>query len=161
MMDWGKIIMDGIVIAIIGLIAAIMTQVVADFKGYRKIADKIGNHKSDTLEGQHESLGKTIIERTNSIEKIQNSEFNRIFNKVDNIDKEMATNKEANKERYNNLNFDQKKVKDNVDRLVYDWERTIAENRELKGRITELEKKIDELEKVNEKLVIQNRKIRN
>lgn len=153
-MNWGKIIMDSIVVAIISLIAVVISAIITDFKGYKKIAGKIGNLKSDTLEGQHERIKETIAERANSIEKMQNNEFNRIFNKVDNIDKEMV----ANKERYASLNLDQRGISDNVNRLVNEWEYAIVENKELKNRIKELEIKNRELEKQYKDLSFKYRK---
>lgn len=160
--NWGKIIMDGIVIAIIGLIAAIMTQVIADFKGYRKIADKIGNHKSDTLEGQHERIKEIVVEKTNGVEKIIAAGANgiaerqrSIFSKVDSIDKEMA----ANKDRYTSLNLDQRDIRDSVGKLVNEWEHAITENKELKSRIMEMEKQIEKMGKQYDEIEAKNKEL--
>ncbi len=111
-MDWRKIIMDSIVVAIIGLAGAVLSAAVVDAKGYKKIAGKIGSLKSDTLEGQHEAIKETIIGKTNGVEKIIAERTNgvekiiaertngiaerqsSILNKVDSIDK-LLTQKET------------------------------------------------------------------
>ena len=150
--DWGKILMDPVVQgAIIGAAGAVALAALAGFfkivlsfrdkKLFDEIKTKIGNHKSDTLEGQHDDIKNIIVDKTNNLKEINTNEFNRIYVKVDSIDKEIA----VSKEKHNNLNLDQKSVKNNVEKLVYDWERLITENIELKGRITELEKKNNEL----------------
>lgn len=141
-LDWGKIIINGIVIAIIGLIAAIMTQVIADFKGYRKIADKIGNHKSDTLEGQHEEIEKVVKDSIHNAKELITKDTSMIYFKVEKIG-DIAL---RNENLYQNLNLSQKEVKDNAAKLVFDWESTIEENKKLKDRIVVLERKNRELE---------------
>lgn len=161
--DWEEILMDPVVQgAIITASGAIALAALAGFfkiilsfrdkKLFDEIKTKIGNHKSDTLEMQHEnikeaisgkldSVGKIVADNTINLKENNKNEFNRIYAKVDKINSTM----DKNEIRYENLNLDQRIVRSNVEKLVYDWERIIVENKELKGRITELEKKNKEL----------------
>ncbi len=169
--NWEEILMDpvvqGAIITAAGGIILAVIKIFLDSAKHKKlfdeIKDKIGNLKSDTLEGQHERIKEIMIEKTNGVEKIIAAGANgiaerqrSIFSKVDSIDKEMS----ANKERTASLTLDQKDIRDNVTKLVNDWEHTIAENKELKARNTELEKKYMELDKQYKELLSKNRKAR-
>lgn len=169
-MDWGKVIMDSIVVAIIGLIAVVVSGIITDFKWYKKIAEKIGNHKSDTLEGQHERIKETIAEKVNNVEKNIVEKVNgiekvqdRVFNKVDCIDKLLIQKETEHKFRLDSMNENQKEIKNHVQgisKFIDDWEKTIVENKELKSRIAELEKKNRELEEKYDRLLFRYRKDR-
>lgn len=161
-MNWREIIMDSIVVAIIGLAGAVLSAAVVDSKGYKKIAGKIGNQKSDTLEGQHERIEglimtradvikETVKERTSNIEKAQDN----ILTKVYNIDQEMA----LAKDRYLTLNLDQREIKDSVGKLVNEWEHAIAENKELKSFIMQLEKQIEKMGKQYDEIEAKNKEL--
>lgn len=154
--------MDAITIAVITLIGTVVFQIIADLKGYKKIAAKMGNHKSDTLEGQHERIEglimtradvikETVKDRTSNIEKAQDN----ILTKVYNIDQEMA----LAKDRYLTLNLDQREIKDSVGKLVNEWEHAIAENKELKIFIIQLEKQIGKMEKQYDELEIKKKEL--
>ena len=137
--DWGKFFMD---IGVATIIAAIGISILADFRGWKKVKEKLGIGKTSSLEEQHDNIKDVIGGKVDNIEKLQNSEFNRIYAKVASIDNIMN----KNEVRYENLNLDQRDIKDNLHKLVYDWEKANSENKELKGRITELEKRNIELE---------------
>lgn len=169
-MDWRKIIMDSIVVAIIGLAGAVLSAAVVDAKGYKKIGGKIGSLKSDTLEGQHERIKEIMVEKTNGVEKIIAERTNgiaerqrSIFSKVDSIDKLLTQKETEDRFRLESMNESQKEIKihmQGINKLADDWERTIAENKELKARNTELEKKYLELDKQYKELLSRNRKAR-
>lgn len=157
--DWEEILMDPVVKgAIITASSAITLASLAGFfkiilnfrdkKLFDEIKKKIGNYKSDTLEEQHDDIRDTIVDKanvivdkTNNLKEVNTNEFNRIYTKVDRIDREIG----ANKERTASLDLDQRIIRSNVEKLIYDWERVNLENVELKGRITGLEKKNKEL----------------
>ena len=141
-------------LAVVGGFIKIIWSSINDRKIFNQLKDKIGNTEGSSLSKQHERIKETIVERANGIEKMQNNEFARIFNKVDSIDKEVV----ANKERYASLNLDQRDIRDNVNKLVNEWEHAIIENKELKNRIKELEIKNRELEKQYKDLSFQYRK---
>lgn len=169
-MDWRKIIMDSIVVAIIGLAGAVLSAAVVDAKGYKKIAGKIGSLKSDTLEGQHERIKEIMVEKTNGVEKIIAERTNgiaerqgSILNKVESIDKLLTQKETEDRFRLESMNESQKEIKihmQGINKLADDWEKTIAENKELKARNTELEKKYLELDKQYKELLSRNRKAR-
>lgn len=167
-MDWRKIIMDSIVVAIIGLAGAVLSAAVVDAKGYKKIAGKIGSLKSDTLEGQHERIKEIMVEKTNGVEKIIAERTNgiaerqgSILNKVESIDKLLTQKETEDRFRLESMNESQKEIKihmQGINKLADDWEKTIAENKELKARNTELEKKYLELDKQYKELLSKKRR---
>lgn len=126
-------------LAVIGGFVKIIWSSINDRKLFDQLKDKIGNTEGSSLSKQHEAIKDKIAEKASNIEKSQD----RIFNKVDSIDKEMV----VSRERYASLNLDQRDIRDNVNKLVNEWEYAIAENKELKNRIKELETKNRELEK--------------
>ncbi len=161
--DWGKVMMDPVVQgAIITAAGAVTLAALAGFfkiilsfrdkKLFEEIKAKIGNHKSDTIEGQHDNIEKTIVNKTNNLKdniaNIRSTELLRISNKVEGIDRLLSKKEIEDKFRLNSMNDSQKEIKihiEGINKIANDWERVIAENKELKGRIAELEKKNKEL----------------
>lgn len=137
-MNWEGSWMD---IGLATIIGVLIANIFTDFAGWKKVKNKIGENKSDTLEGQHDNIEKTVISKTESIERFQNNEFSRIYAKVDSIDKEIY----ANKEKYQNLNLDQKEIKNNLDKLLFEWQNLVTENKELKKETEILREQNNEL----------------
>lgn len=142
-MNWEEILMDGIVPALIGAIAAIGVSIINDRKGYNRIDAKVGKLDNKTLSGQHnqlfslikeikEDIKKTILDRADYTDRTSRE----LYSKVDNIDRIMN----KNEVRYETLNLDQKEVRNNVNKLVNSWETLIKENQELKEKNKKLEK---------------------
>lgn len=150
-LNWGKILMDSIVAALIGAIAALLLNVWTDFKGWKKVERLIGNLHDSTLGRQHEDIGKNIDRATGDIKERTNS----ISNEVDKVGSWVSRINEMlakNEVRYENLNLDQKEVRNNVVKLVSSWEELVKENRELKQVVRELKIENDKLKGRNKDL---------
>lgn len=152
-------------LAVIGGFIKIIWGSINDRKFFNQLKDKIGNTDDSTLSKQHDAIKETITERAsiieNTIKKMQNNDFTRIFNKVDSIDKLLIQKEAENRFRMESMNENQKEIKSHmqgISKLADDWEKTIAENKELKVYITELEKKYMELEKQYKDLSFKYRK---
>ena len=150
--NWGKLIMEVIVASVItgvfAVVAVLATNMFVDKRGYDKIDRKIGDINNETLTKQHENISNNISYNAKNLGKIQDKEFNRIYTKVDKID-EITTKNEG---LYQNLNVDQKEVRNNVNKLVLDWEKTISENKDLKSQIEVYKSEKQELKIDNEKI---------
>ena len=154
-MNWGTIWVEVLIASLVtgffGVIAVLITNVFVDKRGYDKIDRKIGNIDNETLAKQHENIRKDISHNTQSFKELQSKEFYRIYSKVDNIDKIMN----RNEARYENLNLDQKEVRNNVNKLVNSWEALIKENQELKELVLKLEY---ENQKLKQKTKVKNQR---
>ena len=121
-MEGWRFVMDvgiaTVVAVLLGTVLSFIFNAWVDSKGWKKVKEKIGDTSRGSLNIQHEDIKDSIVERTSSI-----------YDKVSNIDKEIC----ASKKDYENLNLDQKEVRNNVNKLVLDWERAISENKELKS----------------------------
>ena len=137
-MDWGEYLMD---IGVATIIAAIGISLLADFKGWRKVQEKIGKNKTSSLEEQHENLEKTVINKTENMKELQNVEFNKIYTIVDKTNDIIV----KNENEYQNLNVNQKEIKNNIDKLLREWQTLVTENKELK-------KELDIIKEQNRKL---------
>ena len=132
---------QGLAGSIIGVIGAVLVGVWSDKKGYKSIDAKIGNLNNTTLAGQHNELS-TLINSVNSnvketiTDKAKYTDMisRELISKVDSINRTM----DKNEVRYENLNLDQKEVRNNVNKLVNSWEELIKENRDLKISIEKL-----------------------
>lgn len=132
-MDWGKLIMDTVIASLItgifAVVAVLVTNGYTNKKGYEKLDSKIGDLGDNTLNRQHEEINNSIRAKTENMEKAIMEKTSNIYTKVDSIDKITVKNEAL----YENLNQNQKEVRNNVNKLVLDWERTISENKELKA----------------------------
>lgn len=157
-MDWGEIIMNalwGLVGSIIGVIGTLGVGIWSDRKGYNKISSKVGELNNTTLSGQHNEISGLI---RNVKEDVKNTITDRakftdrysmeINSKVDQIAKII----DKNEVRYENLNLDQREVRNNVTKLVNSWEMLIKDNKELKELVVDLRKENEKL-----KTLIQNK----
>lgn len=163
-MEWSEIIMDamwGFAGSIIGVIGALGFSIWSDKKGYNNVSEKIGQLNNTTLSGQHnemsglikgvqENVKNTIAERT----KLTDRYSLEINSKVDQITNII----QKNEGRYENLNLDQREVRNNVNKLVVNWETLIQDNKELKVLIMDLKKENEHLKFI---LKEQNEQLRN
>ena len=159
--DWGKILMDpivqgaiitasgAIVIAVIGGFIKIICSDINEKKYFEFMKVKLGARKTSSLEEQHDDIKDIIVDKTNNLKVLNTNEFNRIYTKVDSIDKEIG----INKERTASLNLDQRIIRSNVEKLVYDWEKVNSDNQFLKGQLEEKNQRIKQLEDKNKELV--------
>lgn len=136
-MDWERFLMESITVALISVAAALILNVWTDFKGWKKIEKLIGNLNGTTLGRQHEDIEKTVIKEAGAI-KIGSG---KIENMVSNITSILS----KQEGRYESLNLDQKQVRDNVLKLVNNWEELVKENHKLKQAVRELKKENDKL----------------
>ena len=139
-LNWERILMSSIVAALIGAIAALLSNVWTDFKGWKKIERLIGNIHDTTLGRQHENIEKTIANEAKTIR----TDSDKIHDLVGNIT--VTLNKQE--VRYENLDTDQKEVRNNVIKLVSNWEELIRDNQELKQAIRELKLENDRLKDI-------------
>lgn len=156
-------------LAVIGGFIRIVWSSISDRKFFNEIKDKIGNTEGFPLSKQHEAIKETIIEKTNGVEKIMAEKTNgiaerqsNILNKVESIDKLLSQKETEDRFRLESMNESQKEIKSHmqgINKLAEDWERTIAENKELKARNAELEKKYMELDKQYDELEIKNQEL--
>ncbi|SHH59862.1 hypothetical protein [Sporanaerobacter acetigenes] len=144
---WMEVIVASLITGVFGVLVVLITNMFVDKRGYDKIDRKIGYINNETLTKQHENISNDISYNTKKLEKSQDKEFNRIYTKVDNIDKEIY----SNKEKYQNLNLDQREIRNNLDKLLFQWQNLITENKELK-------KEVEVLKEQNNTLTIQNTK---
>lgn len=148
-------------LAVIGGFIKIVWSSVNDRKFFDQLKDKIGNTEGSSLSKQHEAIKEKIVEKTNTIEKMQNNEFSRILNKVDSIDKLLIQKEAEHRFRLESMNENQKEIKSHmqgINKLADDWEKVIAENKELKTRIIELEGKNKEVQEKYKELLFRYRK---
>lgn len=133
-------IIASIVTGIFGVILMFLSNVFVDIRGYKKIDSKIGSSHNATLGGQHEDIKETLVSETRAIKTNLDNNFsgiNAILNK--------------NEGRYESLNLDQKEIRNNVMKLVTNWEELIIDNRELKQAVRELSLENDKLKSIVKK----------
>lgn len=133
-MEWRDIIMETIVASIVtgvfGIIVVIITNIFVNKRAFDKVDGKIGDLTNTTLSGQHSDIEKAIIEKiSNGTINVLNSNSN-INTKVEKFNDIMV----KNEGRYENLNLDQREVRNNINNLLYNLESTVSENKGSKGR---------------------------
>lgn len=171
-MDWGKILVDSITVAIIGAAAVIISTLLAnwitDIKGYKNISRKIGDVSSTSLSGQHQEIERAIAKGNEQIDKSleKSTAFllskvettsNCIASQIKRIDERLIEESEAEKYRYLNLDKDQQIIREHVEGvygLMKEWEKTVSRNIELENKVKVLEEKVQvltlELSRVNQ-----------
>ena len=141
-MDWGEFIMDvGIATVIAVLLGSVLSfafNTWSDNRGWKKVESKIGNTDEGSLYIQHQNIEKVILEKTLNI-----------YNKVDKTNEIVI----RNEERYGNLDANQKEIRNNVSKLVFDWEKAISENKELKSHIESIRLEKQELKMDNQRIM--------
>lgn len=162
-MDWGQILVDSGIVAIISagavVISTLLANVFTDIKGYRKINRKIGDEPNITLIGQHKMIEGAVIDSkeqlsreigassSSLLSKIESSAHN-LLSKVEKINDRIVEKDADQRNNYRNLDKDQQKIKDNVEAiygLMKDWERVNTRNKELENRVRELESQYAQL----------------
>ena len=78
-----------------------------EYRGWRKVEKLIGCLDDTTLNKQHNEIKENISDKTEGIKT-----------KVDRMDTMLI----RNEERYLNLNSDQKEIRNNINKFLYDWE---------------------------------------
>lgn len=145
-LNWGELAMSalwGLVGSLIGVVGTLGFSIWSDKKAYNRISDKVGELNNTTLSGQHneisgllkdvkEDVKDTIIDRA----RLTDRSTKELYLKVHEIAKIM----DKNEGRYENLNLDQREVRNNVNKLVINWETLIKDNSELKGLVMDLKK---------------------
>lgn len=131
----------GLVGSLIGVIGTLGFSIWSDKKGYNRIAEKVGELNNTTLSGQHNEISSLIRNVKEDVKDtiIDRAEFTdrytkELYSKVDQITKIM----DKNEGRYENLNLDQREVRNNVNELVNSWEILIGDNKELKELVMNL-----------------------
>lgn len=142
-------IIASLITGIFAVVAVLITNGYSKKKGYDKIDSKIGELYNTTLSRQHEDIKDSIFDKTEILEKSIIEKTSSIYSKVDNIDKITSQNKNL----YENLNLEQKEVKTNLDKLVFDWQKTIAENKQLLSQNRDLVSENKELLSKNDELI--------
>lgn len=151
-MEWRDIILETIVASIVTgvfcIIVVIITNIFVNKRAFDKVDGKIGDLTNTTLSGQHSDIEKAIIEKiSNGTINVLNSNSN-INTKVEKINDIMV----KNEGRYENLNLDQREVRNNINNLLYNLESTVSENKDLKAEIKVLKGQIKELTQENKQL---------
>lgn len=145
-MDWGEIIIETIIASLItgifGVIVVLITNIFINKRGYDKIDGKIGNVWDNTLSGEHRDIKENIKQAEVNINERLSEKTSNIYSKVDNIDKLMN----KNEGRYESLNFDQKEIKNNIDKLLLEWQNLSIENNNLRRENHRLRDKIYSLQ---------------
>lgn len=141
-------IVASIVTGVFGIIVVIITNIFVNKRAFDKVDGKIGDLTNTTLSGQHSDIEKAIIEKiSNGTINVLNSNSN-INTKVEKINNIMV----KNEGRYENLNLDQREVRNNINNLLYNLESTVSENKDLKAEIKVLKGQIKELTQENKQL---------
>lgn len=141
----------GLVGSLIGVIGALGFSIWSDKKGYNKIAEKVGELNNTTFSGQHNEISHlienvkedvkiTIVDRAKHTDRYTRD----LYTKVDRITKIM----DKNEGRYENLNLDQREVRNNVNKLVSNWETLIKDNKELKELVMDLKEENEILKSI-------------
>jgi regulator of replication initiation timing len=170
-MDWRRVIIEwgwlGMAIPLFGLVGTTFYSITQDKKGWKNVQSKIGENRRSSLEEQHEDIKDAIKVRTEGIEKAIVDKTSNIYTKVDKINDITVRNEVL----YQNLDVEQKEIRNNVNKLILDWEKTISENKELKSQIDYLKyekhelmvnrdkakEKLDKLEKtINENTILKD-----
>lgn len=159
-MEGWKFVMD---VAIATLIAVFLSAVLSfifntwvDNRGWKKVEEKIGDTSKGALNVQHEDIKDTVKAKTDSIEKVIIDKTSSIYTKVDKINDITIKNETL----YETLNIDQKEVKNNVNKLILDWEKTVSENKELKLINKKILEEMDLLKESRLEAKIENKDIR-
>ena len=161
-MGWEEIVMSalwGLVGSLIGVIGTLGVGIWSDKKGYNKINDKVGELNNTTLAGQHNEISNLIRDINQNVKEtiVERSKFtDRYTKELYSEIKQISKTVEKNEGRYENLNLDQREVRNNVTKLVNSWETLIEDNKELKNLVIELKKENDNLKSM---LKEHNRKI--
>ncbi|SCG83677.1 hypothetical protein DW1_2111 [Proteiniborus sp. DW1] len=141
-MNWGDILMETVIASLItgifGVIVVLITNVFTNRRGYDKIDSKIGTMNNTTLSGQHEDINENIKQSEANIKGNIIEKTSSIYSRVDNINNLMI----KSEGRYENLNLDQREIRNNVSKLVSDWEKLIIENNNLRMENHKLRDKI-------------------
>ncbi len=150
-MNWGDFFMEPVVqgviitaaatitISIVGGTVGIIKNIILNKEAYedlnRKLDNKMGSLDNGSLSKQHENMERNL---TNTI----TDKASNIYFKVDSIDKLMS----KNEGRYESLNFDQKEIKNNIDKLLLEWQNLSIENNNLRRENHRLRDKIYSLQ---------------
>ena len=126
-MDYGRLVMDSVAVAIIGVIGVLLLNLLNEYRGWRKVEKLIGRLDDTTLNKQHNEIKENINDKTEGIKT-----------KVDRIDTMLI----RNEERYLNLNSDQKEIRNNINKFLHDWEG-------MRLKIGQLQEEINTLNKEN------------
>lgn len=150
-MDLRGIVMETIIASVItgifGIIVVLITNASINKKGYDKIDSKIGELGDDTLSRQHRDIKENIrLVETNIKESIIDK-TSSVYSKVDNINEMMI----KNEGRYENLNLDQREIRNNIDKLLFEWQSLLTENNKLRMENNRLRDKIHSLQNQIEK----------
>lgn len=119
--------MDSVAVAIIGVIGALLLNLLNEYRGWRKVEKLIGCLDDTTLNKQHNEIKENISDKTEGIKT-----------KVDRMDTMLI----RNEERYLNLNSDQKEIRNNINKFLHDWEG-------MRLKIGQLQEEINTLNKEN------------
>lgn len=141
-MNWGDILMETVIASLItgifGVIVVLITNVFTNRRGYDKIDSKIGVMSNTTLSGQHQDINENIKQSEANIKGNIIEKTSSIHSKVDSINNLMI----KSEGRYESLNLDQREIRNNVSKLVSDWEKLIIENNNLRMENHKLRDKI-------------------
>ena len=150
-MNWSDWTMEQIVAVIIGGSCGIITVVIGNIFSerniYKKLKTLIGKSENETLVNQHYNIENQIKEKSKEL-KEQSKEQSKIIN--GDIRKLLDYNLKA-EVLTQNLNLDQREVKNNVSQLLNQWQVLIKENQELKVENCNLKERLSK-EKVEEKI---------
>ncbi len=147
--DWRKFVVEwgwvAIAVPLLALIGTTIVNIAQDNKGWKNIKNKIGEKRGHTLEEQHEDIKDAITEKTSTI-----------YTKVEKISDITIRNESL----YKNLDLNQQKVKDNVNKLVFDWEKTVTENKELNKELQKIKEQNNILIRQNNEMRIENKELK-
>lgn len=165
-MDWETFFMNAVIGtiagALIGLIGSVILNIIADLRGYKKIANKIGDTNRATLSHQHEDMEEHLgIQHKNMEEHLsgqisRNTELQKTtIDGVSAIKDSILAQKINEENRYNNLSEKQKDIKSQIDAIAAlqkDWERLNTKCNEQEKLIAELKGEINILREQDDSL---------
>lgn len=136
----------GLVGSMIGVIGTISISALSDRKAYRKIEGMIGKLDNTTLSGQHSEIRRLLNDKNSEVRSLLNDKHIETVESIKehgrkaeqdtrDLNSKMDSIKaviDKNEVRYENLNLDQKEIRDNVMRMVQNYELLIQENKTLR-----------------------------
>ncbi|MDO0824069.1 hypothetical protein [Desulfosporosinus nitroreducens] len=161
--DWGKILLDSGIIAMISIAGAIVTtllaNVITDIKGYKNINRKIGDVFNTTLSGQHQGIERAITGGNEQLNKVLEKSAESLLSKVETtsngilgqvhrINEKIVQEATAQQYSHENLSESQKELKNHInaiESLAKEWEALVTENKGLKTALHQARQEIQAL----------------
>lgn len=127
--------MWGLVGSMIGVLSTLLVSYRADKKAYRKIEGMLGKLDNTTLSDQYNDIKKSISDKQNEIIRYveyRGTNLEQKSRELSHIVESIKSVVDKIEVRYENLSFDQRDMRNNVLKMVHNYETLTEENRRLR-----------------------------